>query len=249
MKWCNMITLIGTGHIFDLSTALQTIFDEKQPELICVELDTQRYQALLIKQSNPDAYHQGGQNLPLIYRLLGRFQESMASEYGVIAGAEMLTAVMYAQSHNIPLEFIDMNAQEIFSNMWKSMPAYEKLKLFLSGLFGGLFVSKKVVEQELQNIQDNLDMYLEEIGKKFPTIKRTLIDERNQYMTTKLLQLQQQYTTIVVCVGDGHIPGMIQLLQQKNLAVDIIRLRQLRDMNTKPTHTDSAHFSVTYKGH
>jgi pheromone shutdown protein TraB len=34
-----MITLIGTGHVFDLSSALTEIFDEKLPEVICVELE------------------------------------------------------------------------------------------------------------------------------------------------------------------------------------------------------------------
>jgi hypothetical protein len=34
-----MIYLIGTGHVFDLSSALLKIFDEKSLEIFCVELD------------------------------------------------------------------------------------------------------------------------------------------------------------------------------------------------------------------
>ena len=49
----------------------------------------------MMKQSNPKAYEKAKKNLPFIYRLLARFQESMASEYGVNAGDEMLTAVTY----------------------------------------------------------------------------------------------------------------------------------------------------------
>jgi len=76
----------------------------------------------------------------------------------------------------------------------------------LSGV-AGLFVSKKRVEQELKNYQQNFDSYLEEIGKKFPTIKRTLIDERNELMARRLAELHEKHQKIIVCVGDGHVPG------------------------------------------
>ncbi len=91
-----MITLIGTGHVFDLSSALTEIFDEKQPDVICEELDKQRYNAIMMKKSNPKAYEDAKKNLPFIYRMLAKFQESMASEYGVNAGDEMLAAINYA---------------------------------------------------------------------------------------------------------------------------------------------------------
>ncbi|MFH1101168.1 MAG: TraB domain-containing protein [Methanobacteriota archaeon] len=242
-----MITLIGTGHIFNLTTALQTIFDNKNPDLICVELDTQRYQALQLKQQNPDLYEHTEQNLPLMYKLLARFQDTMASQYGVIAGSEMLTAITYAQQHQIPLEFIDMNAQHLFTNMWKTMPLFERFKLFLSG-FAGFFISKKTVEKELQHMQENFDTYLNEIGKKFPTIKRVLIDDRNTYMTNRLLQLHEKCQNIIACVGDGHIPGMTQLIQTKNIEIQTIRLQELK--NTQPAtnvDTSSAHFTTNYE--
>ena len=241
-----MITLIGTGHVFNLTEALYTIFDEKKPNLICVELDSQRYQALLMKQQHPEQYEQAAKNAPFIYRILARFQENMANEYGVIAGSEMIAAITYAQTYQLPVEFIDMNAQQIFTKMWKSMRMSEKLKLLLTG-FGSLFISKKTVEKELEHIQENLTTYLDEIGKKFPTIKKTLIDDRNLYMTDKLLKLHETYTTIVACVGDGHIPGMSQLLQSKQIPVETIRLHDLKNRTTEKTDMSHAHFTTRYE--
>jgi len=169
MLLCNwllkMITLIGTGHVFDLSSALTEIFDRKLPDTICVELDRQRFSALMMKNTNPEGYRNARRNVPFIYRILARFQDNLAKEYGVNAGDEMLTAVKYAQSYQIPLEFIDMNAQRLFSNMLKSMSLSEKFKLLLSG-FGGLFVSKKKVEIELKKIERETDSYIEQISKK-----------------------------------------------------------------------------------
>ncbi|UCD13701.1 MAG: TraB/GumN family protein [Thermoplasmatales archaeon] len=239
-----MIFLIGTGHVFDLSSSLLRIFDEKNPDVVCVELDKQRFNAIMMKRNSPESYKEAQKNLPLVYKLLARFQDNMASEYGVSAGDEMLIAINYAQSHQIPLEFIDMNAQHLFIKMWKSMPFLEKLRLLLSGV-GGLFVSKKRVEEELKSFQNDFDSYIEKIGKKFPTIKKTLIDKRDAYMVNRLLELNEKYQKITACIGDGHVPGISKLLEEKNIEFNTIRLNELR--NKKDADSTSAQFSIDYK--
>jgi len=239
-----MITLIGTGHVFNLTQSLYAILDDTQPEVVCVELDRQRYQALLMKQQEQSPQKKP-RNVPFIYRLLARFQESMADEYGVIPGSEMLAAVEYANTHQLPVELIDMNAQRLFTSMWKSMTLRERFRLFLSG-FGGLFVSKQRVEAELKNYQDDISGYLDEIGKKFPTIKKVLIDDRNEFMVTRLALLTERFETIVACVGDGHVPGMEALLKEKNIEVSSIGLEELRHVETEEKDASSASFSTRY---
>jgi len=243
-----MITLIGTGHVFNLSQALLNIFDDIQPEIICVELDKQRYNALILKQSDPEKYKEAGKNLPVIYKLLARFQDEMAKEYGVTAGEEMITSINYAQSHQLPVSFIDMNAQRLFQRMLKSMSLSEKIRLIFSG-FGGFFVSKKRVEKELDKIEDNFDKYIEEIGEKFPTIKRVLIDERNAYMIKQLSMANEQYEKVIAVVGDGHIPGLSELLSKKEIGFKTIRLSELRkqDVSISDYDSSSASFSIEHK--
>jgi pheromone shutdown protein TraB len=239
-----MITLIGTGHIFNLTAVLLTVFDEKQPDIIGVELDPQRYQAILLRNTNPSSYHSAKKNLPIVYRMLAQFQESMAEQYGVNAGDEMLSAVSYAQTHRLPIAFIDTNAQQLFTHMWKTMPILEKIRLLFSG-FTGLFISKKRVEEELKNYQENFETYLEQISRKFPSIKRTLIDDRNTYMAEKLSKLHQQHNRIVACVGDGHIPGISKILQEQHIPFETIRLSQLQTWKARPTDGTTASFSFT----
>lgn len=240
-----MITLIGTGHVFNISPALLSILDEKEPEVVGVELDPQRYQAILLRNTDPHTYQASKKNLPLIYRVLAQFQESMAEQYGVNAGDEMLSAINYAQSHQLPVAFIDTNAQQLFTQMWKTMPFFEKLRLLISG-FAGLFVSKKRVEEELKNYQEDFDSYLEEVGKKFPMIKRTLIDERNDLMARKLGELSEKHQRIVACVGDGHVPGISRLLTERQIPFETIRLKDLQDYKPPKTDGSSAHFSINY---
>ena len=238
-----MITLIGTGHVFDLSSALLDKLDERQPDIICLELDKQRYNTLIMKRSKIKSY-KDKKNAPIIYKLLARFQDNIAKEYGVKAGDEMLTAIKYAKSHQIPLELIDLNAQNLFRKMLHSMSLSEKLKLFLSG-FGGIFVNKKRVENELKKIEEEFDTYIEQIGEKFPTIKKTLIDERNVYMAKKLKKLTEDYENIVACIGDGHVPGISKLLKSDNIEYDTIRLGKLREKNE--LNNMSAYFTAEYK--
>jgi len=241
-----MITLIGTGHVFNLSQALLKIFDEKQPNILCVELDKQRYQALILKQTDPEGYKQQGKNLPIIYKLLARFQEGIANEYGVTPGEEMLTTINYAQTHQLPISFIDMNAQELFNRMLKTMSFSEKIRLMFSG-FGGFFVSKKHIEKELSKIQENFDKYIEEIGKKFPTIKRVLIDERNMHMARQLVDANEKYEQVIAVVGDGHIPGLSEMLNKKEIKFESIRLNQLRNQKIEVNDTSTASFTIRHK--
>ena len=242
-----MITIIGTGHVFNLSQALLNIFDEKQPDLLCIELDKQRYQAMMIKQTDPEKYKEASKNLPILYKLLSRFQDGLAEEYGVTAGQEMLTTINYAQSHQLPLAFIDMNAQRLFTRMLKKMTFWEKIRIMFSG-FGGLFVSKKRVEKELDKIQDNFDTYMKDIEKKFPTIKKVLIDERNTYMVQQLKTADEKYNQVIAVVGDGHIPGLSELMEKQEIKYETIRLSELRDKGKIDADSSSASFSMEYKG-
>jgi len=241
-----MITLVGTGHVFNLSQALLKIFDEKQPDILCVELDKQRYNALMFKQSDPEKYREYSKNLPFLYKILARFQENMAEEYGVQPGEEMITTINYAQSRQLPLAFIDMNAQHLFIRMLKSMSFREKIRMLFSGL-AGFFVSKKRVEKELSRLEDNFDKYIEEIGEKFPTIKRVLVDERNQHMMQQLISANEQYSKVVAVVGDGHIPGLSKLLDKKNIEFETIRLSELRKQDTAVSDTSTASFSIKHR--
>ena len=91
---------------------------------------------------------------------------------------------------------------------------------------GGLFISKKRVEKEHEKLEGNFDIYLEQIGKKFPTIKRVLIDERNEHMVQQLKVANEQHEKIIAVIGDGHVPGISKLLEKKELEYETIILSQ-----------------------
>jgi pheromone shutdown-related protein TraB len=241
------VTLIGTGHVFDLKDALLDIFSQRNPDVLCVELDQQRYHAIIMKKQDPERYKESSKNLPFLYRMLAQFQENMAKRFGVIPGEEMITTIEYAKMYRIPLACIDMHAQNLFRQMIKSMSLREKITFLLSGI-GGLFVKSETVEKQVQDISINVDSYLSEIGKRFPTIKRILIDERNEYMAKNIIRLTETYEHLIAIVGDGHINGMTEILKNKGFEIETIRLHDLQNIPKRDSDTSSASFHVDYQG-
>jgi len=81
----------------------------------------------------------------------------------------------------------------------------------------------------MKNYQQNFDSYIQEIGKKFPTIKRTLIDERNQHMVLKLIALHEKHQKIIAYVDDGHVFGVSKLIEEKQVSFKTIRSQEFQN--------------------
>ena len=64
-------------------------------------------------------------------------------------------------------------------------------------------------------------------------------------MVKKLVELNEQYRTVIATIGDGHVPGMSKLLKAKDVEIETIRLSELREQ--KDTDSSSGQFSVNYK--
>lgn len=230
-----VITLIGTGHIFDLSARLRDEIRKRAPDTVCLELDPRRLQGLLQKDKRGE--------VPLVYRLLARFQERLARERGVEPGGEMLAALDAAKEISAQVVLIDQDAQVTFQRLWRTMPWGEKARFALSSA-AGLILPGKSVEQQVDEVSADYAAFFENMGKEFPTIKRVLIDERNQHMARGLLALEGQGRRVVAVVGDGHVDGVAGILQGNGLIPEVLRLKDLRQQ----LPTNEAGFSVTVDG-
>jgi pheromone shutdown protein TraB len=232
-----VITLIGVGHVFNIGHRVEEIIRERGPDLVCVELDRARYHALRTKERG---------DLPLQYKMMAAFQNRLAKKYGAEAGDEMLSAVRAGRSVNAKIAFIDMDAQKILASLWGDMSFKERFKLFFASIYG-LFVSKKKVERELERFHTSQEQYFQELETSFPELKRMLIDDRNEHMAGNINRLSERYSNIIAVVGEGHIPGLRPLLQDR---VEIIGLEELRSGSKRqdaPGDGSSAQISFTYK--
>lgn len=215
-----MITLVGVGHVFELSEMIKEVVRTRHPAVVCLELDPARYHALL----NPGEPRKA----PLPYMMLAKFQQKMANDYGTEAGDEMMAAGDAATEIGARVALIDINAAGMLGTLWRRMPMRERFKLIFASLVG-LVSSRETVETEIESYEANDVQYLEKVGEEFPTVKEVLIDGRNRHMASRIKALAAAHGDVLAVVGDGHVPGMLEELRP--LEVEVIRLRDIRDGN------------------
>lgn len=235
-----MITLIGVGHVFAISDNVKKLILERRPEVVCLELDAARFNALVQKRAG------AGDNraVPIQYRLLAFVQKRLASQFGTEVGDEMLAGASAAAEVGSKLALIDMDAARVFSQLWRRMTFKERITMF-TGAFAGLFFSKKRVEEEMEKYEAQDDQYIQLLSEGFPTFKEVLIDDRNRFMADRLLDLTKDHKNIVAVIGDGHIPGLMPLLGQTEL--EVIRLKDVR--NPPPVKEGSGGYSSSFWYH
>ncbi len=214
--------IIGTAHISRESVLeVQHHISTESPHRVCVELDQGRYQAL-----NQD---QRWQNLDIFkiikekkaFLLLGNLvlsasQKRMGMDIGVKPGEEMKAALDTAKNSGIPVSLIDREIQTTLRRAWGMSGFWGKNKL-LASLLAGAFTTEKISEEELEKLKDKsaLQTMLEEVADYLPSVKKVLIDERDEYLAKKLfLAPQPNETNILAVVGAGHVPGMIRWLDE-----------------------------------
>ena len=72
-----------------------------------------------------------------------------------------------------------------------------------------------------------------------------MIDERNENMANRIIDLTEHYENIIACIGDGHIIGISNILDEKKFEYETIRLNDLRNWKIK-SETASFSFNIEY---
>lgn len=212
------IKLIGTAHVSRESIEeVKSIINEDKPDMICVELDQGRYNAITQNDNweklNLSKVFREGKGFLLIANLvLGSFQRRLGSELGVKPGEEMKAAIEAAGGLGIPYSLCDREVQTTLSRAWARCGLWSKTKL-LASLFASAFTTEKLSEQEIENLKNRneLDGMMGELSAYLPAVKETLIDERDRYLAAKIwtsVPAQDTEKKIVAVIGAGHMQGI-----------------------------------------
>ena len=212
------IVLVGTAHVSRESvTEVEGIIREEMPDRVCVEIDAQRYKAI----TQPNIW--SSMNIYKIIRerkaflLLGNlvlqaFQRRMGMDLGVKPGEEMRAAIRVSDELGIPFSFADREIQTTLRRAWAKSSLWGKNKL-LAALLSSVFSNEKLSAEEIEELKhkSELETMLEELADYLPAAKNVLIDERDQYLATKIFE--SEGNKIVAVVGAGHVPGIIRWLE------------------------------------
>ncbi len=212
-----MITLLGVGHVFDISRAIRSEILMRRPRVVALELDPVRYQALMSHEARARGFS------PLA--LLAQFQVRIARQYGVEVGDEMVAGARAAQEIGCEVAMIDEDSRAVLGRVWREMSLAERVRLLMSAP-GGLFTRKEKVEAELQRFYKNEQGFLQEFANELPTAKRILIDDRDALMARTLRGLAETKGDVVAVVGEGHVEGLTR--QLSGVPVQVVHLEQLR---------------------
>ena len=215
-----MITLVGIGHVFKIAEPVSFIVKNIWPDAVLVELDPSRYNALSSSAEKKDGDSQWA------YRKMAKYQRRMAEEHGSQVGAELIAAVETGRAVGAAIEFIDTDASQTMNRVWKEMPFTERMR-FTFSMIGDRFRSKKKADDAIREFGENEDERIDAMRKKYPTLVRIVIDERNAHMSEKIKEASKRYENVVVVIGDGHVEGISRLLPEESIRK--IRLKTLMD--------------------
>jgi pheromone shutdown-related protein TraB len=229
------IRLIGTAHVSresidEVSAAIR----EEKPSMVCVELDQGRLSSIT-KQDNWEQLNvtkvlkEGKGFLLIANMVLASFQRRLGNELGVKPGEEMIAALDVAKEMEIPYSLGDREVQVTLRRAWSCCGLWSKCKL-LATLLSSAFFAEKLSAEEIENLKqkNELDGMMAELADYLPTVKETLIDERDRYLAAKIWEVSATNggTTLAV-VGAGHLKGIQAQLEQYAAGGSLPNLEQL----------------------
>jgi pheromone shutdown-related protein TraB len=210
--------LVGTAHISRESVELvREVIEKEQPDCVCVELDVQRHEALSHRRrwealDLRQVIRNKQLSTLLINLLLASYQKRLGGKLGVVPGSELVEAVKVAEENGIPIALCDRDIRATLRRAWHSLSFFRKLRL-LSELLVSAFETPELSEDTLREMRerDVLSELMNELGRAFPSLKRTLIDERDAYLAQRIRETSGE--KVVAVVGAGHVEGMVGALR------------------------------------
>lgn len=175
-----------------------------------------------------------------LFAKIGQYlQQKLGKMVGVAPGAEMKTALELAQKNKIQVAFIDQPLQVTLQRFSRSLTWKEKGR-FVMDLLSGLFFPRRQLKKlglgkefgkrgvgtelgkgnlgkwDLKKVPDEkiISTLIQELKRRYPSVYRVLVEERNKYMVRQLVHLLRKHPgkKILAVVGAGHKEGMEELL-------------------------------------
>ena len=211
------IVLLGTAHVSRESVnEVAAVMAAESPDRICVEIDEARYRSMSEGQDwsklNIFQVLKEGKGFLLLANLaLSSFQRRLGVDLGVNPGEEMLEAVNRAREAGIPYSFCDREVHVTLRRAWKKSSLWGKNKM-LAALLSSVFTTEKLSSEEIEKLKNKsaLQDMMEELAGYLPSVKEVLIDERDRYLATRIMESPEE--KVMAVVGAGHVRGIIKWL-------------------------------------
>ena len=227
-----VLYLIGTAHVSgDSVRFVEECINEFSPDTVAVELDKNRMDALKNRRKfeETDIFDIFKKKKVLFFTvqlMMSSYQKKIAEKTGSAPGSEFKKAIELAEEKDLKLVNADRDISVTLRRTLNSMTFREKVKFITGMIFGD---DNDVDEKAIEDLKKG-DMLMQIIGEmqdEFPSLKRTILDERDRYLAANIAQ--NLGGTTVAVVGAAHVPGILRRLQEEKPAED-----SLEDINSVP---------------
>ena len=220
-----VLYLIGTAHVSgDSVKFVEECINEFEPDTVAVELDKNRMDVLKNRKKYEeidifDIFKKKKVLFFTVQLIMSGYQKKIAEKTGSAPGSEFKKAIELAEEKDLKLVNADRDISVTLKRTINAMTFKEKVKFFTGMLFGD---DKDVDEKAIEELKKG-DMLMQIIGEmqdEFPSLKRTILDERDRYLAANIAQNLGEKTVAVV--GAAHVPGILRRLQEEKPEEDIL---------------------------
>ncbi|KAG8086017.1 hypothetical protein GUJ93_ZPchr0010g9021 [Zizania palustris] len=217
------VYVVGTAHVSQESCdQVKAVIDYLKPQVVFLELCTNRVailtpQNLQVPTLNEMIDMWKKKKMNTFGILYSWFLAKVASQLDVLPGAEFRVAFEEAMSYGGKVILGDRPVQITLRRTWGRMSLWHRTKFLYYIVFQSIFLpSPEELNKMLKDMEDvdMLTLVIQEMSKAFPSLMETLLHERDLYMSSQLLKVAREHSSVVAVVGKGHVSGIKKNWQQ-----------------------------------
>nr|DAD20596.1 TPA_asm: hypothetical protein HUJ06_022059 [Nelumbo nucifera] len=211
------VYLVGTAHVsMESCREVQAVIDYLKPQVVFLELCSNRVAILTPQNLQVPTMREmldmwKKKNMNIFGILYSWFLAKVANELEVFPGAEFRVAFEEAMKYGGKVILGDRPVNVTLRRTWGKMTLWHKAKFLYCILFQAIFLPSPEDLNKMLKEMDDVDMLtlvIQEMSKAFPTLMETLLYERDLYMSSTLLRVASEHTSVVAVVGKGHLQGI-----------------------------------------
>ncbi|KAK3138366.1 hypothetical protein QOZ80_5AG0367840 [Eleusine coracana subsp. coracana] len=217
------VYLIGTAHVSQESCdQVKAVINYLKPQAVFLELCLSRVsiltpQNLQVPTMNEMIDMWKNKKMNTFGILYSWFLAKVASQLEVLPGAEFRVAFEEAISYGGKVILGDRPVQITLRRTWGKMSLWHRAKFLYCIIFQSIFLPSTEELNKMLKDMDDVDMLtlvIQEMSKEFPSLMETLLHERDLYMSSQLLKVAREHSSVVAVVGKGHVAGIKKNWQQ-----------------------------------
>ncbi|KAM3411492.1 hypothetical protein ACQJBY_003259 [Aegilops geniculata] len=227
------VYVVGTAHVSQESCdQVKAVINFLKPQAVFLELCSSRVsiltpQNLQVPTMNEMIDMWKKKKMNTFGILYSWFLAKVASQLDVLPGAEFRVAFEEAMTYGGKVILGDRPVQITLRRTWGKMSLWHRAKFLYYIVFQSLFLPSPEDLNKMLKDMDDVDMLtlvIQEMSKAFPSLMETLLHERDMYMSSKLLKVAREHSSVVAVVGKGHVSGIKKNWQQP---IEVQRLMEL----------------------